>query len=194
MEEHQRKIEELSDTLFQMIEKLESLGDEVIERVQSEEYLSLVRKGFSEWNEAGTSEKKLCIRRLLTNAAASNVSTDDMVRLFIDWIKTYHETHFMVIREVYKHSRITRAAIWNNISASTPDEDSTEADLYKLLIRDLSTGGIIRQVRKDVYIGKTTGRERKEKYKSAFDNVEQYELTELGRRFVLYTMEEPVSL
>ncbi|GAA0893469.1 hypothetical protein GCM10009122_31480 [Fulvivirga kasyanovii] len=193
MEEHQRKIEELAHVIFRILDKIESAGAEAQERIASEEYQSLVRKGFREWNDAETTEKKECIRRLLTNASTSTMSTDDMVRLFIDWIKTYHETHFMVIREVYKHQSITRKQIWSNISSIEPAEDSIEADLYKLLIRDLSTGGIIRQIKKSTYLEgerPATKPPKNGKYKSAFDDVEQYELTELGRCFVHYTMEE----
>ena len=196
MEEHQRKIEELAHAIFMILDKIENAGAEAQERIGSEEYQSLVRKGFKEWNDAETTEKKDCIRRLLTNASTSTVSTDDMVRLFIDWIKTYHETHFMVIREVYKHKSITRKQIWNNISSIMPDENSTEADLYKLLIRDLSTGGIIRQVKKSAYLENSEGtvkQPKNGKYKSAFDDIEQYELTQLGRCFVHYTMEEAVE-
>ena len=77
-------------------------------------------------------------------------------------------------------------------------EDSAEADLFKLLIRDLSTGGVIRQHRDTTQDGQDirkqpTGAEklrRSRVMKSAFDDSEQYELTELGRQFVHYTMNE----
>ncbi|MBL6445322.1 hypothetical protein JMN32_03320 [Fulvivirga sp. 29W222] len=196
MEEHQRKIEELAHVIFRILDKIENAGSEAQERIASEEYQGLVRKGFKEWNDAETTEKKECIRRLLTNASTSTLSTDDMVRLFIDWIKTYHETHFMVIREIYKHESITRKQIWNNISTIEPAEDSTEADLYKLLIRDLSTGGIIRQVKRSTHpeTSEPASKQPKNgKYKSAFDDMEQYELTALGQCFVRYTMEEDTS-
>lgn len=200
LEEHQRKIEELAHTIFQIVDTLESSGVDVQERMETEEYLTLVRKGFKEWDNAETVEKKEYLRKLLTNAAATSLSTDDMIRLFIDWIKNYHETHFMVIKEIYKHKGITRGQIWRNISQSRPPENSVEADLYKLLIRDLSTGGIIRQHRATDYSGnfvkKPTAKRLKSGssiYKSAFDDIEQYELTEMGQRFVHYTMEDVVT-
>ena len=192
MEEHQRKIGELASTIFKIIDKIEAAQQEFSERWYTDEYLGLIRKGFSVWNEVETHEKRECVRRLLTNASLSRLSSDDMVRLFLDWINTYHETHFLVIREIYTHKHITRAGIWKNISNSQPEENSIEADLYKLLIRDLSTGGIIRQVKQDS--NKKTIRQEKGKYKSAFDGIEPYELTALGHRFVLYTMEEISSL
>jgi len=67
--------------------------------------------------------------------------------LFIDWLELYHEIHFAVIREIYKQPGITRREIWLTLYDSIPRDDSAEADLYKLLIRDLSTGGVVRQAR-----------------------------------------------
>ncbi|MEO9966847.1 MAG: hypothetical protein ABJF11_13710 [Reichenbachiella sp.] len=201
IEEHQRKIEELAHTIFQIIDKLELSGIDAKERMETEEYLTLVKRGFKEWDNSETTEKKEYIRKLLTNACATNLSTDDMIRLFIEWIRTYHETHFLVIKEIYKNRGITRGQIWRKISQSQPSENSVEADLYKLLIRDLSTGGIIRQHRETDYYGnfiKKTPAKRVSKtgaatYKSAFDDIEQYELTEMGQRFVHYTMEDVVT-
>ena len=75
-------------------------------------------------------------------------------------------------------------------------EDSAEADLYKLLIRDLSTGEIVRQHREKDYYGnyikqapKPRSQSPSQTLTSAFDNEKQYELTELGTQFVRYTME-----
>ncbi len=197
LEEHQRKIEELYFTIYQILERIENSGEDVHERMESEEYLTLVRKGFKEWDNAENFEKKEYIRKLLTNACATNITTDDLIQLFIDWIRTYHETHFLVIKEIYKNQGITRGEIWNNLNGTYAREDSMEADLYKLLIRDLSTGGIIRQHRATNYDGtylKTARRSAKSStLTSAFDNSKQYELTELGKKFVHYTMEEVVT-
>ena len=195
MEEHQHKIEQLANAMAQIIEKLASSEADIQQRMATQEYLTLVRHGFREWDHAETFEKKEYLRKLLTNAATSSLSTDDMIRLFIKWIKDYHETHFMIIREVYKNQGITRGQIWRNISQSRPAENSVEADLYKLLIRDLSAGGIIRQNRPTDYEGNfikrpSPGKSNPSTYKSAFDDDDQYELTGLGQRFVYYTMEE----
>src|SRR5690606_1347656 len=120
---------------------------------ESEEYLALVRKGFKEWDNAETFEKKEYLRKLLTNASAINLSTDDLIQLFIEWISRYHETHFMVIREIYKNRGITRRQIWDNLNGTLTSENSLEADLFKRLIRDLSMDGIIRQERATDYDG-----------------------------------------
>ncbi|MCG6191491.1 hypothetical protein [Maribellus maritimus] len=196
LEEHQKKIEELAMVIYEITEKLNSCGADIDERLESEDYQDLVKKGFKEWDNAETQEKKEYIQILLTNAAATSITTDDLIRLFIDWIRTYHETHFLVIKEIYKHKGITRGQIWKNLNPTIPREDSVEADLYKLLIRDLSMGGIIRQHRETDYSGnfvaKQTRRPKSGTLKSAFDNEEQYELTELGSQFVHYTMEDVV--
>ena len=196
LEEHHKKIEQLAFAIHEITERLNKTGSENDDRLSSEEYLSLVRKGFKEWDNAETQEKKQYIQKLLTNAGATTLTTDDLVRLFIDWISMYHETHFLVIKEIYKNKGITRGQIWQNLNDTQPREDSVEADLFKLLIRDLSMGGIIRQHRETDYFGnyvkKTTKRPNTKTLKSAFDNEEQYELTELGSQFVHYTMDDVV--
>lgn len=197
LEEHHKKIEELYYTIYQIHEQLDSAGENVHERMESEEYQAIVRKGFKEWDNAETFEKKEYIRKLLTNACASDLTTDDLVQLFIEWIKTYHDTHFLVIKEIYKNQGITRGQIWDNLNGTQPAENSLEADLFKRLIRDLSMGGIIRQHRETDYNGNFIKKSNKSSksytLKSAFDYSEPYELTELGQKFVHYTMEEIVT-
>ena len=77
-------------------------------------------------------------------------------------------------------------------------EDSADADLYKLLIRDLSTGGIIRQHREVDRFGNFIQKPVQRRPKgsgpkppvSAFDENEGYDLTGLGQQFVHYAMSE----
>jgi len=184
LEEHARKIKELAETLS--------------ERLESDEYLNLIRMGFRKWDEAATSEKKRLIANLLTNSGASKLTSDDVIRLFLDWIEMYHEIHFAVIREVYQNKGITRHGIWKNIYGVFPREDSAEADLFRLLIRDLSMGDVIRQHRETTIAGQFVAKKPQRGtrasgvLKSAFDSEEPYELTALGRQFVHYTMEEVV--
>ncbi len=83
----------------------------------------------------------------MVNAAGTRVCSDDVVRLFLDWLNLYHESHFAVIRGIYNKHGITRFEIWDQIYGELPREDSAEADLFRYLIRDLSTGGVIRQDR-----------------------------------------------
>lgn len=194
LEEHESKLTKLKETINAIFSKLENFNQLDSERVQSEQYLTLVKKGFREWDNSETYEKKTYIKNLLTNAAIKDdITTDDLIRLFIDWISTYHETHFYIIKEIYNNKVITRKAIWSNINDAIPREDSLEADLYKLLIRDLSTGGLIRQHRETDNQGNFIPKSRKKKgnnFTSAFDDSEGYELTELGKQFVQYAMED----
>src|SRR6185312_11153244 len=89
---------------------------------------------------------------------------------------------------------------WEALYGSPTREDSAEADLYKLLIRDLSTGGVIRQERETTHDGhflrKRPVRNRKlstsKTMESAFEDSKPYVLTELGKQFVHYTMNELV--
>ena len=67
-----------------------------------------------------------------------------------------------------------------------------------MLIHDMSFGRVIRQIRQTTgdgrFLRKPAGRRGAASpiMKSAFDNEEQYELTELGKQFVHYCMEEVV--
>ena len=199
LEEHRARIVKLWDTLNYMVERLEGFEEDVKDRLESEEYLALVRKGFRSWDQADTDEKKNLIKNLLTNACATKLCADDLVRLFIDWVNLYHEAHFRVIREVFKNPGISRGLIWDHTAGARPREDSAEADVYKLLVRDLSAGGVIRQHRETDYAGnyikksiKGLSRSTSGTMKSAFDDEEEYELTELGKQFVHYTMNEVV--
>jgi len=115
-EEHKEKIIKLGQTLAKIIDRLASIGEEIETRIESPGYLSLVRKGFRSWDQADTEEKRELIRTLLTNAGATQLCPDDLIRLFIEWVDTYHEAHFKVIREIYKSPGISRGAIWDNIS------------------------------------------------------------------------------
>lgn len=200
LNEHHRKLGLLQDTLEEVTDRFESLGPEIEERVQSDEYLALVRQAFRTWDNAETNEKRRYIANVLTNSAGTRVCSDDVVRLFISWLDMYHEAHFAVIRNIFKNPGTNRYDIWVDIYGDLPREDSAEADLYRLLIRDLSMGGVIRQSRDVNEVGQFL-RKRSVKRRgpapptmeSAFEDSKQYVLTELGKQFVHYTMNEVVG-
>ncbi|HEX3660316.1 MAG TPA: hypothetical protein VHU89_02730 [Acidobacteriaceae bacterium] len=201
LEEHHRRLLELQATLEEIGQRFEKLGDTIDERIQSDEYLGIVRKAFRAWDQADTKEKRRYVANLITHAAGTRICSDDILRLFIDWLELYHEAHFAVIREIHQNPGSTRFEIWTATYGAAPREDSAEADLYKMLIRDLSTGGVIRQER-DVnqlgqFVRKRPLRVRRggaaPTMKSAFDDSENYVLTELGKQFVHYTMNELVD-
>lgn len=198
LQEHTKKMELLGQTILSVLQRLDEFPDNINERLESENYLDLVRKSFRSWDNADTDEKRQLIRKLLTNAGADTLVPDDLVRLFLDWINKYHEIHFKVIKVIYKKPAVTRYGIWKEIHGQIPREDSAEADLFRLMIYDLSTGRVIRQHRPTDYSGRflkktpTKSNSSSNIMKSAFDNEEPYELTELGKYFVHYTMDEVV--
>ncbi|QPD05975.1 MAG: hypothetical protein Nkreftii_003749 [Candidatus Nitrospira kreftii] len=201
LEEHHEKILKLKSTLEEIQHRFDSLGESIEARIQSEDYLGLVRKTFRAWDEADTDEKRRYTANLIVNAAGTRVCSDDVVRLFLDWLTLYHESHFAVIREIFKNPGSSRFEIWTALYGKLPREDSAEADLFKLLIRDLSTSGVVRQER-DVnslgqFVRKTPVRTRRGSapttMESAFEDSKPYILTELGKQFVHYTMNEVVS-
>jgi hypothetical protein len=202
LQEHEQRLRALHATLDEMARRLEGFGEAMEERIRSEGYLTLVRKTFREWDAVDTEEKRRLLVNLITNAAGKRLVSDDIVRLFLDWIDSYHESHFAVIREIYKKGDTppTRYDIWVAVYGEpVPRDSSGDADLFRMLIRDLSTGGVIRQPRETDYQGqflkKTTGGPRRASsstMESAFEDTKQYVLTELGSRFVHYTMTELV--
>jgi hypothetical protein len=201
LEEHQEKINLLRNDLESVRQRFQALGAEIEQRIQSDEYLALVRKAFRTWDEADTQEKRRYIVNLITNAAGTRVCSDDVVRLFLDWLDLYHEVHFAVIQEIFKNPGATRFDIWSELYGEIPREDSADADLFKLLIRDLSTGGVIRQERDVNELGQFVRKRPQHTHRgmtpatmeSAFEDVKPYVLTELGKKFVHYTMNEVVT-
>ena len=194
----QAEMREKQRVLAEVLARLDLGNDDVAERVESPEYKSLMRKAFRNWSGAESEKKQRIVRNILANAAAANTSSDDVVSMFLDWINTYSEFHFEVISAIYNTTGITRGEIWRELGRPEVREDSADADLYKLLIRDLSTGSIIRKRRETDYAGnfikkKPTRGSGGGQIKSAFDDLEQYELTGLGREFVHYAMNELVT-
>ena len=145
LQEHKEKAQLLNETLSDIFIRLDNFGEDVQQRIESPEYLALVRTAFRGWDSADTEDKRQMFKKLITNAGAIKLCPDELIRLFLHWIELYHETHFIVMREVFRHPNITRGQIWDNIHGPRPREDSSEADLFRYLIRDLNTGGVIRQ-------------------------------------------------
>jgi hypothetical protein len=99
---------------------------------------------------------------------------------------------------IYNSAGITRGGVWEKLGRKPVREDSSDADLFRLMFRDLSTGGIVRQHRETDYQGNCLAKPTRKgqpiakgmprTMKSAFDDGEQYELTALGEQFVHYAM------
>jgi hypothetical protein len=196
----QDELREKGTAIVEIMARL-NMNDEAIRaRVESDEYQSILKKAFRGWSKIDSKSKREKIRNLLANAAASKTTSDDVVKLFVEWINLYSDFHFEVIGEIYRNRNISRFEIWKNLGRPQVREDSADADLYKLLIRDLSTGGVIRQERATDgfgnFIKKPTSRRpnvpNDNRAKSAFDDDEQYVLTSLGQQFVHYAMNELV--
>lgn len=196
------EIKEIGKTIMEVMMRIDQTSEEIRERLESPEYLKLIKKCFRDWSAAESEEKRVLIRNLLANSASCKICSDDVIRLFINWVGEYSEAHFAVIREVYGNPGSTRQDVWMKIHGESVREDSAEADMFKLLIHDLSVGHIVRQHREKDYHGnyiiKKPQKSAKNSYSgtktatSAFDDDKEYELTELGKQFVHYTMNEIV--
>ena len=186
----QAEMAEKAQTIIEIVARLDMNDENTAERVNSPEYQALLRKAFRDWAGAESEQKRAFIRNILAHAADKTITNDDVVRMFLQWINMYSELHFAVIAAIYNDSGVTRARIWEKVGKEEVREDSAEADLFKLLMRDLSTGSIIRQHREKDYAGnflrKPAQRRRKgaaigSTMESAFEDTKGYELTELAR-------------
>lgn len=192
------ELREKGKTITEVIARIDMKDEEVQERIESEEYQSILKKAFRHWSSIDSESKRQKVRNILANAAATRLTSDDVVKLFIDWLELYSDFHFEVIGEIYRSPGVSRGRIWQNLGKPRVSEDSAEADLYKLLVRDLSMGGVIRQHREKDYYGNFVKKQTRPAPKgqgsktmvSAFDFTEEYELTELGKQFVHYAMQE----
>jgi len=192
------ELREKGQTITEVIARLNMQDEETLKRVESDEYQALLKKSFRKWSSIDSKSKQEKIRNILSNAAGSRIVSDDVVSLFVDWIALYSDFHFEVISQVYQNPGINRGDIWDNLGKVRVPENSADADLYRMLIRDLSMGGVIRQHRQTDYYGnfvkktpqRTPKGEGSRTMVSAFDRQESYELTELGKQFVHYAMNE----
>lgn len=197
LEEHARKIAELMRSLQDIVQWFERFDGRVDTRIQSEGYLGLVRCAFRVWDRADTTDKRACVSNLVSNAASAQLCSDEVLRRFVDWLDAFHEGHFAIIRQIHHNPGTTRLLIWDAVNGVLPPEDSAEAELYRLMMRDLSTGGVIvtqtskpRDNRLPAKVRRHLGTVPAE---SAFDERQAYRLTALGRHFVHYTMTDAVA-
>ena len=199
IEEHRKKIEILFKTLEDIFSRFENFGEEIQARIESPEYLTLVRRAFTSWDQADTEEKRQMYKRLIINAGATALCEDDLVRLFISWIDSYHEAHFKVIREFFNNpDGITRGQVWDNINKTTrPTDDSSKAGLYSYLTHQLNLGGIISLEKVVTESGRILKKQTPKtssspsRYReSPFEDTKPYYLTELGKEFVHYVMKD----
>jgi hypothetical protein len=194
----QDEMREKHQTVIEVISRLNMHDEEIRKRIRSDEYQSLMKKALRNWAGVESQKKQEYIRNLLCNAAAVQIVDDDVVKLFIEWLQKYSELHFSVIGIIYKNPGATRYEMWEKLGKKEVREDSAEADLFKLLMRDLSTGGIVRQHRETDYAGnflrsprsRSGNRPTSTTTESAFEDTKPYELTALGKQFVHYAMTE----
>jgi hypothetical protein len=190
------EMREKEKTILEITARIDMQDEKISERIKSPAYQALLRKAFRDWAGTESEEKRIFIRNILTNAAASTMASDDVVKLFLEWIKDYSELHFAVIGAIYNSAGITRGGVWRKLGRQPVREDSSDADLFRLIFRDLSTGGIARQHRETDYNGQFLTKRKAQPVpkgtvkvmKSAFDEEEQYELTALGDQFIHYAM------
>ena len=108
------EIKEIGQTLFEVFARIDQMDEKVRARLESKEYLALLKKCFRDWSAAESEEKRKMIRNLLANAAGGErICNDDILRLFVEWIDRDSEGHFLVVRTIYKNPGFTRLQIWH---------------------------------------------------------------------------------
>jgi hypothetical protein len=199
---HEQRMAMLERDVRWLVNRIEMLGEEAVEWAESEEYLALVHKAFQGWDRAGTEEKRRYFAGLLANAAGTRMCSDDLIRLFIDWIDRYHESHFTIIRFVYQNPGATKYEIGVDLlGEDLPADNSAEADLFRELFRELNMSGIVRQARGTDEDGRFLRRQPTRRapkgmasrvMESSFEDSKPQVLTELGKQFVHYVLDDVV--
>ena len=197
LQSHAERIQELEATLSGIIETAEGGGAEGEARLEDPSYLKLVEHGFRVWDAAPTENKRQQVRRILSNATVAKLSGDDLLRLFLTWVDQYDDVHFNLISALHRETGLTGSELWQEIDGRDVRHDSSDADLFKLILRDLSTGGVIRQHREVTGDGRMLRQKRGKGsasspyLSSALEGDKPYELTQLGHLFVGYALDEP---
>lgn len=118
------ELKEKQETIIEIMimARLDLQAEVISQRVESKGYQALVKKTFREWSGAESDQNRVYIRNILSNAAASSVSSEDVVRMYIDWINQYFELHFQVIGGIYNAGGITRGEIWKKLAKVLSDK------------------------------------------------------------------------
>lgn len=201
LQQLEEELGEKAAAILDIMARIDVQDQEIKARVESDEFQGLVKKTFRNWSNIDTEQKRRRVRNLLSNAAATRLVSDDVVRLFIDWTNKYSDFHFQVVGIIWQQGPISRYDIWQEIGRNPAREDSADADLFRLLIDELSQGRVIRQQRATDrdgnFLRKQTVPTRKGEASrvltSSFDREKLYVLTELGSQFVSYAMNELVA-
>src|ERR1041385_2012916 len=75
------EIKEKEKTILEIMARLDMHDPKIADRIESKEYQSILKKTFREWSGAESEEKRVYIRNILANAAASTMTSDEVVRL-----------------------------------------------------------------------------------------------------------------
>ena len=90
------ELREKGKTIAEVVARIDMHEEKVKQRVESPEYQALLKKAFRNWSSVDTEYKRQRLRNILANAASAQTASDDVVRLFIDWINLYSDFHFEV--------------------------------------------------------------------------------------------------
>jgi len=72
------EIKEIGVTIAEILTRLDLNDEDIRKRIESPEYLSLLKKCFRDWSAAESEAKRILVRNLLSNAAVNKICTDDV--------------------------------------------------------------------------------------------------------------------
>ena len=75
---------EIGQTLFEVFIRIDKTDQKIQERIQSHQYLSIIKKCFRDWSAAESEPKRIYIRNLLANAASCEMTTDDVIKFSLN--------------------------------------------------------------------------------------------------------------
>lgn len=84
LQHFEQELREKGQTVLEIMARLDIHEEQIRDRVGSEEFQFLVKKAFQNWSRIDTNYKRIKVRNLLSNASATDLISDDAVRLF--WI------------------------------------------------------------------------------------------------------------
>ena len=88
------------ETIAEAIARIDMHDEETHNRIESPQYQTIPKKTFRIWPSVDSETKREKTRNILTNAAASRSTSDDVLRSFIDWTTSYSDLHLEDIGQI----------------------------------------------------------------------------------------------
>ena len=103
------ELREKAKTIVEVMARVDSNDEKTRKRIELDEYQTILKKAFRNWSNIDLRSKTAKNQKSLGQCRCRRVlASDDVVKLFLDWIDLYSDFHFEVIGEIYRNRHITR--------------------------------------------------------------------------------------